>query len=97
MQDDNIRRLLHYSKKERQVGYEEEKKEKKEEESSPDEVKEKLLRHFAVIKEYDSGELKDLVEISLAELGVNVLWISDYQDIPKKLELMYGADWRKVY
>jgi hypothetical protein len=97
MQDDNIRRLLHYSKKERQVGYEEEKKEKHEAESSPDEIKEKLRRHFAIIKEYDSGELKDLVEMSLAELGVNVLWINDYKQIPKKLEFIYGADWRKVY
>lgn len=96
MQDDNIRRLLHYSKKERQEAYQEEKKEKKEE-YSPEKIKEKLLRHFAIIKKYDLDLVNDLVESSLAELGTHVLWVNDYSDIPTQLESLYGAGWGKVY
>lgn len=91
MQDDNIRRLLHYSKTERERAYLEEK------EKTTDEIKEEVLRHFAILMKYDSNEINDLVESALAELGTNVLWISDYAEIPKQMEFIYGAAWQKVY
>ena len=56
-----------------------------------------MLRHFAIIKKYDSDELNDLVERSLAELGVVVLWICDYAEIPQQIGLIYGVRWGKVY
>jgi hypothetical protein len=107
LQDENIRRLLHYSKKEREQAYEEEKKQKdkmkereqayEEEKKQKDKIQEKVLRHFAIIKRYKSSELKNLVEKSLAELGTNIIWIDDYAEIPKGLGQIYGDKWEKVY
>jgi SIR2-like domain len=96
MQDENIRRLLHYSVQEKRVGYNEEKRANMQA-ASAIEVTQKLLRHFAIIQAYESPELTSLVEDSLAELGTQVLWVSDYKQIPDRLKEVYGAGWSKVY
>jgi hypothetical protein len=140
LKDDNIRRLLHYSKKER---FESERHELL---GLPTRKQnEKLLKHFKKLPRDDSertrrlAELADrasrrhflidryprkkarpvkgspspveglkderlagLIEISLKRLGVNVLWLDDYSDIPKLLRQVYkstpeGHTWRDVY
>jgi SIR2-like domain len=96
MQDENIRRLLYYSTQERRIAYEEEKRARRQAPSA-EEIKRKLLRHFAIIQTYESPELTSLVEGSLAELGTSVLWVSDYDEIPARLKNVYGPDWTQVY
>lgn len=93
MQDDNIRRLLHYSTRERYHAYLEEGK-------SPKKAREKVRRHFAILKYFDSGAVNTAVERSLAELGTSVLWIARYEEIPEILAQMYsagGGNWGAVY
>ncbi len=93
MRDDNIRRLLHYSTKERVQAYTEEGK-------VPSVSRSKALRHFAILKRYDSQSLNLAVERSLEQLGTRVLWIADYAEIPGHLGMMYesaGNKWSTVY
>jgi hypothetical protein len=66
MQDDNVRRLLHYSAKERFQAYREEGETKKD-------AKLKACRHFAILKQYDSVDINQAIERSLFELGTRVL------------------------
>lgn len=92
MQDDNIRRLLHYSRKERREAYEEEG------ESTPD-AQIKALRHFAVMQR-DSVQMDSLTERSLSQLGTRVLWVNDFKELPARLKETYesaGDDWEKVF
>ena len=93
MQDDNVRRLLHYSTKERVQARVDEGK------TSRD-ARSKAMRHFAVLKKYRSKTVNTAVERSLAQLGTYVLWISDYDEIPTRFGEMYAAaghDWGSVY
>lgn len=93
MQDDNIRRLLHHSTKERYNAY-------LEEGGRPEEAREAVRRHFAILPRFDSPAVNTAVERSLAELGTTVLWISRYEEIPDQLGQMYsagGGDWAAVY
>jgi hypothetical protein len=93
MQDDNIRRLLHYSTKERFRAYREEGKNKSV-------AQDRARRHFAILPRYGSDAIDTLVEKSLAELGTHVLWTKGHEEIPKRLGQMYsaaGGDWNSVY
>ena len=85
MQDDNIRRLLWYSSQEgRSAG-------KRDEDD---------LRHFAILKRPDSETLAGYVESSLRELGVRVLWVRGFDEIPQRLGALYeagGGSWEAVY
>jgi hypothetical protein len=83
MIDDNIRRLLHYSKKEREMGYIQE--------GRADEAEEKSIRHYAVLKSPPSQEIAGLTEISLKRLGVNVLWLNDFAEMPDLLAKVYES------
>ncbi len=101
--DENLRRLLHYSACERQEHY------LKEKSSRPtlfsfsgvpytERVREKILRHFAVFDERAfPGALQNLWTESLAPLGVNTLWISDWAELPVRLGNIYGEKWPSVY
>jgi hypothetical protein len=94
MKDDNIRRLLHYLRKERVQAYEEEKDKERAE------IESKVMRHFAILKQSESEATNQLIEQSLSYLGTIVLWIDKYEQIPELLSKMYesgGDDWSTVY
>lgn len=93
MIDDNIRRLLHYSREERETAYKEE--------GRTSRARSRVIRHFAVIKKQKGKDgLNDLLAGSLQNLGVKVLWINDFDEIPDRFGEMYragGGDWESVY
>jgi len=92
MNDDNIRRLLHYSKAEREDSFE------REGVSQPEERE--IIRHFAILPDWTAPEINHLTEASLKRLGTRVLWVSDFSEIPERLGEMYEATearWRDVF
>ena len=96
MQDDNIRRLLHYSRKERVQAYEEERKRKR----TRAEIEAKALRHFVILRKFESQTKMQLIERALHYLGSIVVWVDAYEDIPQLLGEIYtfgGNDWSTVY
>jgi hypothetical protein len=82
MTDQNLRRLLHYSYQERVEAY-------KEEEIDPPESE--LVRHFAIMQRSPSGLLNESRETSLRGLGVQILWIDKFDEIPKLLREVYES------
>jgi hypothetical protein len=94
MQDDNIRRLLHYSRSERCKAYLDEGR-------SAEEANRRVCRHFAILpRGNDGGRVHDLVERSLRGLGVTPLWVDTFEDIPRRLAAIYergGNSWKWVY
>jgi hypothetical protein len=94
MQDDNIRRLLHYSRKERVQAYKEERK------RTRAEIEAKVLRHFVILQKFESQTKTQLIERALHYLGSVVIWVDAYEDIPALLGEVYnfgGNDWSTVY
>jgi len=93
MQDENIRRLLHYSKKERVRSLENE--------GERDEaIRRKSLRHFAILPRSGVTHIDCSIEESLLPLGTQVLWVDDFSEIPKQFQEMYqaaGDGWNLVY
>jgi hypothetical protein len=93
MKDDNIRRLLHYSKTERVLSHAKEGR-------SADKADRKSIRHFVILSR-SSEELDHLTETSLELLGMRILWVTDYkEEIPQLLAHIYkstGDDWQAVY
>jgi hypothetical protein len=92
MQDDNIRRLLHYSKMERLRAFLSE--------GVTTVSREKLLRHFTVLKRNGSVHVDKAIEDTLDPLGTRVLWVDDYAEIPVRIEEMYrsvGENWDVVF
>lgn len=93
MLDDNIRRLLHYSTKERRYVL----SGGSSADGKPDR---KALRHFAIMKRSGSRKVDDLMDISLRRLGTLGLWIDDHSEIPDRLGYIYQdseIDWDDVY
>src|SRR5262249_27102578 len=93
LKDENVRRLLHYSRKEMRESYEKEKE-------PPDEAERKSIRHYAIQQYTGSDSLDKMTETSLLRLGVRVLWVKDFGEIPTRLGKMYGstgAQWSDVY
>jgi len=102
MHDDNIRRLLHYSRSERVSAYLDEKRTpptpgatasasdvvSAKEAPSPEQ---KSNRHFALLKRHASAHLNDITQESLSLLGTTALWVDDYPDIPTRLRRMYES------
>lgn len=91
MQDDNIRRLLHYSKMERLQAF-------RSEGVTPS--NEKLIRHFAVFKHNGKDHVDKAIEDTLNPLGTRVLWVDDYVRIPKRIKELYlsaGENWDLVF
>jgi hypothetical protein len=94
MNDDNIRRLLHYSKAERERSFE------REGVSQPKERE--IIRHLAILPDWTAPEVNPLTEASLKRLGTRVLWVSksDFSEIPERLGGMYdaaGGRWQDVF
>ena len=89
MNDENIRRLLHYStaeQRERAAG------------RGGGAWERKALRHFAILKRGPSPLLDELTDVSLRRLGTRVLWIKDFQEIPERLAFVYSRPaWKRVY
>lgn len=95
LKDDNVRRLLHYSKKERVLSYAAE--------GRQGVAERKSVRHFAILKyptakkgadKKGSGapeELAEATEISLRRLGVTPLWVKDYDELRKRLRDLYES------
>jgi hypothetical protein len=91
LQDDNLRRLLHYSRQERVQSYIRERRKS--------EAKVKSLRHYA-FQQSKNPAIDRSVEQSLNRLGVNVLWFKDFGEIPLYLKALYSDDgdrWSDVY
>jgi hypothetical protein len=93
MQDDNLRRLLHYSVTERRRAYQDEG-------ASARTAQENSIRHFAIQKRTGNAQIDDAIERSLHALGAFTLWIDEYHQLSGKLGTMYsstGAGWGSVY
>ncbi len=91
MQDNNLRRLLHYSKVERERGLIAE--------GRQDRVERQTMRHFAVMKR-EGDAIDEWIETSLQPLGVRVLWVDEFHEIPDRLATVYnaaGASWSDVF
>ena len=88
MQDNNLRRLLHYSKVERAQGLIRE--------GRSTLIDTETQRHFAVMLREDPV-FDGLIEDSLEPLGVNVLWIDAFSEIPQRFAEVYGPDWAQVF
>jgi hypothetical protein len=93
LKDDNIRRLLHYSRMERESAY------RKELGKAPS--SKKIIRHFAIMPKPKTSQLKGIVKKSLSMLGTRPIWVSDYNtEIPRGLGGIYshgGLQWGTVY
>ncbi|MFX1536454.1 MAG: SIR2 family protein [Promethearchaeota archaeon] len=92
MNDENVRRLLHYTKSEREQGL------RSEGILHPSE--DKILRHFAILPDWIEPDINRLTEASLRRLGTRVLWVSDFNEIPDRLGKIYEAGgnyWSEVY
>lgn len=91
MQDNNLRRLLHYSKIERERGLIAE--------GWKDGVEPRTLRHFAVMKR-EGETIDEWIETSLRPLGVRVVWVDEFDEIPKRIAGVYnaaGVSWSDVF
>lgn len=93
MVDENLRRLLHYSRSERVRSYEAEG-------VSPKRAVHKCDRHYAILRRTTNRAVDSAVEKSLANLGVAVAWLDDYAELPDRLRDVYtaaGRVWDDVY
>jgi hypothetical protein len=93
MIDENLRRLLHYSRSERVRSYQAERR-------PHDQACYKSLRHFAILCHTANGAVDQAIERSLSDLGVSVAWLSDFGELPDRLGQIYassGATWEDVY
>jgi hypothetical protein len=110
MQDDNIRRLLHYSTSERRQALAEvadEERGRKDgggadvtDGADDPAIVEDALRHFAILRREQTPGVDVARESTLERLGVRVLWVDDYAEIPPQLERMYetgNGHWEDVY
>ncbi|HKP47546.1 MAG TPA: SIR2 family protein [Pyrinomonadaceae bacterium] len=88
LKDDNVRRLLHYSRTEMQESYEREN-------ISPDEAEAETIRHYAIQKPVKSSYLNEMTETSLQRLGIRVIWVDDFPDIPGLLAELYESNGKK--
>jgi hypothetical protein len=109
MEDENIRRLLHYSKMERMHSLEKQKGRPVESITDPQEraryiekLREECSRHVAILERSGNSEVDQAQEATLHPLGVSVLRVKpDFSDLPKKLGSLYKAadrdGWAKVF
>ena len=94
MQDLNLRRLLYLSNNEINEGYV---AERIKQEKLQDKLKNKK-KHFTILQEPKDKLTKDFHDRTLLELGVKVIWVSTYAEIPAILEEIYSSigDWKAV-
>jgi hypothetical protein len=103
MRDDNIRRLLHYSTREREHAYFAEDKSDDSDAMKWKRAQRQAMRHFAILRQHeDKKDLNETDQRTLKALGTRVLWVDNYNELPGRLGTMYaaGADpskWAEVY
>jgi hypothetical protein len=94
MQDDNLRRLLHYSKQERAEGY-------RTEGEREAEIRGLVMRHVAFLPDHKDETVNRAHEETLAPLGVHVVWLDEFDEIESRLRELYesthDAEWKDVY
>jgi hypothetical protein len=92
LQDDNVRRLLHYSFQERRQSH------IKEGRDDADATA-RATRHFALLPAPNAA-VRPALETSLLRLGVRPVWLTDYDEIPDRLGALYEStphEWSAVY
>ena len=94
LKDDNIRRLLHYSRKEMIESF-------IKEGETPETAEKYALRHYAIQPCSKSARVNEFVETSLKRLGVRTLFVDDFKkEVPARLKKLYestGGAWSDVY
>lgn len=94
MVDENLRRLLHYSVQERTASY---RSEKLDEETA----RRRSARHFAILRSESNRDRRSATELTLARLGVRLIWVDEYLQIREILKSLYesldGRRWEDVY
>jgi hypothetical protein len=94
MQDENLRRLLHYSKQERAESY-------RTEGEREGAIRGLVQRHVALLLDNGKEEVNDAHEATLAPLGVHVIWLQSFDEIETKLAKLYNStrdsEWTDVY
>ncbi len=99
MDDENIRRLLHYSKRERIEAL----KKKLGNTVSQKKLREMAIRHFAILARSGNEEVDQARQDTLLPLGVTVLWVDKrFKELPQLLGDVYNYNcnedaWGKVY
>jgi hypothetical protein len=104
MEDENIRRLLHYSKLER-LGALANKSGKTLEQlvKKNGKVKQEVTRHFTIMQHSKDLQVDLAKQETLEPLGVHVLWVDDFSEIPAHLQELYESSaedqgrWAEVY
>jgi SIR2-like protein len=92
MQDENLRRILHLSRRERMQALQGEG-------LSIPKARERSTRHFAVLTRTEARRVDQAVETSLLRLGTRVLWLDGWEELPGRLRDLYesvGARWSSV-
>ena len=83
MNDENVRRLLHYSTTERRQHARTNTR--------------TALRHFAILARSGSTRRDELTNLSLRRIGTRALWVDNHSEIPDRLGYVYGESlWPKV-
>ena len=107
MDDENIRRLLHYSKLERIRAL----AKKLGKSASPEKLRELTLRHFAILARSEVQAVDRARQDTLRPLGVSVVWVDrEFKGLPQVLGEVYNYkqsrsaenetsvdEWSKVY
>lgn len=93
MQDENLRRLLHYSFQERLVSY-------RVEGHNDLKGETRSIRHFALLRRSQNAYTETWIRYSLNALGVSPVVLSDFAEIPELFRSAYqstGKDWNSVW
>lgn len=91
MRDDNVRRLLHYSARERRTAFS----------IVAGSLSEKDVtrRHYAILAR-SSDSTDEVIEKALITLGVRTLWLDSYDQLPDYLAFVYeggSESWKAVW
>jgi hypothetical protein len=104
MEDENIRRLLHYSKLERLIALARKSGTSVEALIKKDEkIIQAVGRHFTILLHSKDPQVDCAKEETLRPLGVNILWINRFSEIPSHLQDLYESipedsrHWTDVY
>jgi SIR2-like domain len=85
MQDQNVRRLLHYSVAERRG-------------ATDADPRRTGLRHYALLPRSGSSRTDKHNDLALRLLGTRALWLESFDEIRSRLEQVYGQSaWQAVY
>jgi hypothetical protein len=93
LRDDNLRRLLHYSKLERVRAFEAER-------VPEEEISGRVLRHVALLRRLPEAPTMAAWEATAAALGVRIEWMDSYDEVPRFFQSVYetlGGRWTDVF